>query len=84
MPTADVRAQLASRADVAEAFDRFSAHLTANGVDVAKTAVTLGPVLEMQPDEERFVSSSSYDMGAWANRMLRDSYRAPFVMPEQV
>jgi hypothetical protein len=69
---------------VAEAFDRFSAHLTANGVDAAKTAATLGPVLDLQPAEERFTSSSNYDMGAWANRMLRDSYRAPYVMPEQV
>jgi hypothetical protein len=81
---ADVKAQLASRADVAEAFDRFSAHLTANGVDVAKSAATLGPVLELRPEEERFVSSSSYDMGAWANRMLRDSYRAPYVMPDEI
>jgi predicted dehydrogenase len=84
VPMADVKAQFASRADVAEAFDRFSAHLTANGVDVAKTAATLGPVLELQPAEERFTSRSGYDMGAWANRMLRDSYRAPYVMPEQV
>jgi predicted dehydrogenase len=84
VPMADVKAQLASRADVAEAFDRFSAHLTANGVDVAKTAATLGPILELQPADERFVSSSGYDMGAWANRMLRDSYRAPYVMPENV
>jgi predicted dehydrogenase len=84
VPMADAKAQLASRADVAEAFDRFSAHLTANGVDVAKTAATLGPVLELKPEEERFASSSSYDMGAWANRMLRDSYRAPYGMPENV
>jgi hypothetical protein len=81
---ADVKAQLASRADVAEAIDRFSAHLTANGVDVAKTAATLGPVLELLPAEERFKSSSGYDMGAWANRMLRDGYRAPYVMPDNV
>ncbi len=82
VPMADAKAQFASRADVTEAFDRFSAHLTANGVDVAKTAVTLGPVLDMLPDEERFASNSAYDMGAWANRMVRDNYRAPYVMPQ--
>ena len=36
------------------------------------------------PDKERFESSSDYDMGAFANRMLRDNYRPPYVMPEQV
>ncbi len=84
MPMADAKAQFASRADVTEAFDRFSAHLTANGVDVAKTEATVGPVLDILPGEERFVSSSSYDTGAWANRMIRDSYRAPYVMPDKV
>jgi predicted dehydrogenase len=84
VPQAELKAQAGSRADVAETLDRFASHLAANGVDLAQATPTLGPVLELVPDEERFASRSNYDMGAWANRLVRDSYRAPFVVPEKV
>ena len=84
VPQAELKAQAGSRADVAETLDRFASHLAANGVDLAQATPTLGPVLELAPDEERFASRSNYDMGAWANRLVRDSYRAPFVVPEKV
>ena len=35
-------------------------------------------------EEERLESSSEYDMGAFGNRLLRDGYRPPYVVPEQV
>jgi hypothetical protein len=41
-------------------------------------------MLTLVPDEERFESSSEYDMGAFGNRLLRDGYRPPYVVPEQV
>ena len=84
MPTPELKAQAGSRADVAETVDRFASHLAANGVDPAQIASTLGPVLDILPDEERFASRSEYDIGAWANRLLRDDYRPPFVVPEKV
>ncbi len=81
---AEVKAQLGSRAELAEALERFEGHLVANGVDLNQTKPVLGPVLEVLPDEERFASRSEYDIGAWANRLLRDEYRHPFVVPENV
>jgi hypothetical protein len=62
--------------------DRFAAHLAANGVDLQQARPVLGPVLDILPDEERFASRSDFDLGAWANRLLRDEYRLPFVVPE--
>jgi predicted dehydrogenase len=79
----ELKAQVGSRADVVEALDRFEAHLAANGVDLAQVEPTLGPVLDVLPDEERFASRSEYDLGAWANRLIRDDYRPPFVVPEK-
>ena len=84
VPTPELKAQAGSRADVAETVDRFASHLAANGVDPAGIASTLGPVLDILPEEERFASRSEYDIGAWANRLLRDDYRPPFVVPEKV
>jgi predicted dehydrogenase len=80
----ELKAQVASRADVAEALDRFETHLAANGLDLAQVRPTLGPVLDFLPDEERFASRSEYDLGAWANRLIRDDYRPPFVVPEKL
>jgi predicted dehydrogenase len=82
VPEAEIEAHAGSRAEVAETLDRFETHLAANGVDIRQAGAVLGPVLEFLPDEERFASRSEYDHGAWANRLLRDDYRAPFVVPE--
>jgi len=84
VPTPDLKALAGSRADVAETIDRYASHLAANGVDPAQAASTLGPVLDILPEAERFASTSEYDIGAWANRLLRDGYRPPFVVPETV
>jgi hypothetical protein len=75
---------VSARADLAETLDRFESHLAANGVDLAQVNPTLGPVLTFLPDEERFASTAAYDLGAWGNRLLRGTYRPPFVVPEQV
>jgi hypothetical protein len=64
--------------------DRLEGHLGANGVDLRQARPVLGPVLDFLPDEERFASQSEYDVGAWANRLLRDDYRPPFVVPEKL
>ncbi len=81
---AEIRDRVKSRAEIADTFARFSEHLTANGVDVSKTSPVLGPVLEMAPEQERFKTESEYDLGAWANQLIKDKYRSPYVVPEEV
>jgi predicted dehydrogenase len=84
VPLADVKARVASRADVSETLGRFETHLADNGIDFAQTKTVMGPMLEVKPDEERFASASEYDLGAFANRIARGEYRAPYVVPEKV
>ena len=50
----------------------------ANGVDIKKTQLTLGPVLRMDSKKEQFLDNPK------ANALLTRNYRAPFVVPEKV
>ena len=50
------------------------------GPDVDKATVTVGPKLTMDSKVERFVGDNSEH----ANWFIRDSYRAPFVIPDAV
>lgn len=59
-------------------------HLRANDVDVANTPTVLGPVLAFNPAAESFVSKEKYDVGFWANQLVRREYRPPFIVPEKV
>ena len=68
--------------EAVEAFGRFQEHLTANGVDLSKSKVILGPWLEMDPRREEFIGRS--DVTGRANQLLRGTYRKPFVLPEHV
>ncbi len=63
-----------------ETVDRFLGHLAANGVDWSKSEAVLGPWLEMDLEQERFVGDSYLTF--WANQLLRGQYREPFVVPE--
>jgi len=63
---------------VAEALARMEEHLAANKVNLKKTTLTLGPVLEMNPKTERFTNNEA------ANKLLTRQYRAPYVVPEKV
>jgi hypothetical protein len=84
VPQAEVQEKLKSRAELAETLGRCIDHLAANGVDLAQTKPVFGAALEVMKDQERFVSTSNYDLGFWANRMLTRTYRPPFVVPEKV
>jgi predicted dehydrogenase len=64
--------------DLAEALGRMEEHLAANNVDLKKTPATVGAVLTMNPQKERFVGNAA------ADRMLTREYRKPFVVPEKV
>ena len=48
-------------------------HLAANGIDLKKTQLTLGPVLRMDPQTEQFIGNGK------ASELLTRKYRAPFL-----
>ncbi len=52
------------------------AHLDANGVDLAKHELTLGPSLALDPAQGRVRENES------ANALLAGSHREPFVLPQ--
>ena len=65
---------------LAEAYERFRDHLAVHGIDVEQIPPVLGPLLQFDSAAERFVGPH----GEEANRFLKDTYRAPFVIPETV
>ena len=67
-----------SNKDLAEALGRMEQHLAANNVDLKKTPATLGAVLKMDPQTERFIGN------ARADQLLTREYRKPFVVPKSV
>jgi predicted dehydrogenase len=80
----EVRAEFAADSLQTDSLGRMLEHLTANGVDVERVSTVVGPVLDLAPGTEAFVSRKKYDLGFWANTMLRRDYRPPFVVPERV
>jgi len=72
--------RIGNNRDLAEAFERVQDHLLLNGVDVKLTPRVAGPWLTMDPQAERFTGEFADE----ANRLVRGSYREPFVVPEQV
>jgi hypothetical protein len=83
-PQAEIQARLSSRADIAETLGRFADHLGANGIDMAQIRPYLGASLEVNREQEKFLSRSEHDMESWANQLVGRSYRPPFVVPEKV
>jgi hypothetical protein len=61
--------------DMAETLGRMEQHLAANNVDLKKTPATLGAMLTMDPQTERFIGNAD------ADQMLTRQYREPFVVP---
>ena len=59
-----------------ESFGRMAEHLAKNQVDLSKDLLTLGPPLKFDRKAERFADSEE------ANHLVKDNYRAPFVVPE--
>ena len=74
----EMREAVKSNKDLAEALGRMEEHLAANNVDLKKTPATLGTVLKMNPQIERFIDN------AQADQMLTRDYRKPFVVPAKV
>ena len=66
--------------DVMDSFDRMLEHLKANEVDLEKEPITMGPMLTMDPQAEKFVG----EYGEMANMYVKRNYREPFVVPDKV
>jgi len=77
---AEIIERIGTNADLADAFERVQDHLLLNGVDVKQTPRILGPWLTMDPQAEKFTGERTEE----ANKLVRGSYREPFVVPEQV
>jgi predicted dehydrogenase len=80
MSESEIRERVRGNRELAAAYDRFRAHLSANGVNLDKTPATLGPTLTFDADTERFVGEFSEA----ANGFLSRPYRSPFEVPQQV
>lgn len=72
--------RIGGRKELTRSYERFGAHLAANGVDLTKTRATLGVMLTMDPDTERFTG----DLSGKANKLAGPEYRKPFIVPEKV
>ncbi|MEO8426611.1 MAG: Gfo/Idh/MocA family oxidoreductase [Verrucomicrobiota bacterium] len=70
-------AQLKVHDDVLETFERTRKHLAENNVDLDKSKLTLGSLLRLDSDKEKFVDNSK------ANALLTREYRKPFVVPAE-
>jgi len=56
-------------------------HLESHNVNVKETPMTLGPWLKWDAAKEKFTGDFP---AKWANMLLKDNYRKPFVVPENV
>lgn len=79
-PEGEIRERVQGNRELTAAYGRFKAHLLANGIDLEKTPATLGAMLTIDPQTERFVGEFSEA----ANRLVSREYRRPFVVPEKV
>jgi hypothetical protein len=70
--------QLKAREDALETFARTRRHLVENNVDLDKSKLTLGPLLRLDAEEEKFLDNAS------ADALLTREYRKPFVVPTSV
>jgi predicted dehydrogenase len=77
-PPEKLREAIKADAPLAEAFGRMSEHLAANGVDLARTPLTLGVPLAVDGKAERFTGAGADA----ANALLTRKYRAPFTVPQ--
>lgn len=63
-----------------DSFERLKDHLSANGVDLMKEKIVLGPSLAFDPVAEKFTGTLAEE----ANKLVREPGRPPFVIPDNV
>ena len=69
--------QLKVHEQVLETFERTRQHLVENNVDLDKSKLTLGPLLRLDSDKEKFVHNPT------ADALLTREYRKLFVVPTE-
>lgn len=74
----EIREQIQGTPEALKTFERMKEHLEANNVNIDDTKLTLGPVLKMNRNRQRFVRNSE------ANALLTRHYRRPYVVPQNV
>ena len=77
-PAMQILEKVRSLPDGELTFVRMLTHLKANGVNYDFDQITLGELLIMDPDLERFEGNQ------FADELLTRHYRKPFVVPERV
>jgi predicted dehydrogenase len=80
VPPAELRTELSNlkvHDQVLETLDRTVQHLRDNKIDLEKTRLTLGPLLQLDPQREAFLNHPQ------ANDLLSQEYRQPFVIPTE-
>ena len=76
----EIRESVRDNKPLADAFDRFLAHLDANEIDLKRTPVRMGPMLTFDPQKEQFTGALSET----ANMFVSRNYREPFVVLQRV
>jgi hypothetical protein len=67
-----------------DAFTSFQDHLFSNWIDISVDKAVLGPWLQVDPKNEKFIGEGEYSIVRWANELLTQDYREPFVVPDKV
>jgi hypothetical protein len=80
MPVSEIKDAIGDNADLMDSFERMLEHLKANEVDLEKEPITMGPMVTMNPEKEKFVG----EYGDMANMYLKRNYREPFVIRNKV
>jgi hypothetical protein len=76
----EVGQRIKGNRELSAAYERMKQHLSANGVELDRTPVTLGAMLTLDTESERFTGEFSEQ----ANRLRSRPFRPPFVVPEDV
>jgi hypothetical protein len=79
-----IKAAIKSSDLAGEVFDSIARHLRANEVDLSKNAVTLGPLMTVDPAREEIMQVQDGASLATAKTLAHGTYRKPFVMPKAV
>jgi len=66
--------------EIIDALERTNRHMLANGLDLKKLPIVLGPWLEMDSISERFKGKYANE----ANKYVSRDYREPFVIRDQI
>jgi len=79
-PNDEIRQVIRNEAKLCESYERLIDHLFANRLGTNNELLTLGAMLTLDPEKERFIGPMSNE----ANRLISRNYRKPFVVPDNV